>query len=543
MYAYSFMKYNKKAEEIGGDYWEFLEATTEIIKRDDIHLNFISSVIKEINNESLKLKIKEKLFNLILENGINFNGVNESLDMFSSEEIKFLLEHEFSQENIEKYFLDPMFISLLDKPKDNNWKYLMFVKIIEVIKNYPNGHALVNFLEKNKADSEIYKKIIDSYYDYLPDAYKNFLKMKQDSYYAYNKMQQFMSEDMDIGIDPRISIGPEIEANNDYGLQLDLSGQFGFEEYNAYSDPTVTDGIEVSPQIPFHNIKEDVAKFCGICETMKDIGYFYSEVRHNASGQINLGLDYLDTKEAILNFYEIYGNCEELLYYICNGDGQLFRQNIYNNSRVKPISESIGKRALDELLSREDVIKLFNVENNETNERNTKNSIKGLLYKRNSVCLRGTSDESYRLEFRIPNGGCNYRTWLDNIRLFGKMMEVAKRLADMMKKDYLLKEEEQLLKLKIDLQDSTLSLEEKLFILMELLFEDENIKQIYYDRYKVTVKKIEETNSDAYKNDNNNNQTAFAEVEFLEKYTSRINPDYDGPEVIEYDPECGFIKR
>mgnify|MGYP003297697871 CR=1 FL=1 len=50
------------------------------------------------------------------------------------------------------------------------------------------------------------------------------------------------------------------------------------------------------------------------------------------------------------------------------------------------------------------------------------------LYKKNSVCLRGTNKYDYRFEFRIPNGGCNYETWIDNIRLYGKMMEKAKSL-------------------------------------------------------------------------------------------------------------------
>ena len=56
------------------------------------------------------------------------------------------------------------------------------------------------------------------------------------------------------------------------------------------------------------------------------------------------------------------------------------------------------------------------------------------------------------------------------------MMEIAKRLADMMEKDYLSSEEENLLNLKIKLQDNSLSMEEKLVTIMNLLFKDNNIK-------------------------------------------------------------------
>ena len=361
--------------------------------------------------------------------------------------------------------------------------------------------------------------------------------MRKDPYYIYNKSLQFMNEDIDIGIDPKISIAPEIEANNDYDIQIELKEQKGFEDFIVGRDATVPNGSEIIPRQPFHNTKEDIAKFCGLCEAMKDVGYYYNEVDQNAGGQINLGLDYLDTKEAILNFYEIYGNCEELLYYICNEEGQLFRQDVYVNSRIKAISEIIGKRVLDEELSRQDVIKLFNNSYHGKDE-----TIKGLQYKKNSVCLRGTNDKDYRLEFRIPNGGCNYRTWIDNIRLFGKMMEVSKQIADMMNKDYLSSEEETLLRLKINLQNNTLSFEEKLTMLMNLLFKDNNIKQIYYNRYISTVKKIKETNSKKYRNAYDSYEPNFDEVEFESQYHSMLEPDYDGNGlVITYDPESNQI--
>lgn len=491
---FNFREYNKEAEMVDGDYWEFLNATPENILKDNIYLDKISEIINEITNNDLKLKMKKKLFDLAIEKGIFFRELNESLDIFNCNEVKYLFDREFNtkiakylfnEEEIKYHIADIMhFLKYLKKANDSKWEYFMITKILNIIKSYSDKTLLVNIIEHYKHNIEIYNKLISNYYNYLPDVYKNFLKMNQDPDYIYNKSLEFMSEDIDIGIDPRISIGPEIEVNNDYNIQIELNGQRGFEEWVVGTDATVPDGNEIAPLRPFHNIKEDIAKFCGLCESLKDIGYYYSEVSKNTSGQINLGLDYLDTKEAILNFYEIYGNCEELLYYICNEEGQLFRQDVYMNSRIKPISEIIGKRILEEELSRDDVIKLFN--NKIYGDDDT--LIKGLEYKKNSVCLRGNNEEDYRLEFRIPNGGCNYKTWIDNIRLFGKMMEVSKKLADSMKKDYLSSEEE-LLRIKINLQDNSLSLEEKLFMLMNLLFKDDNIKQIYYDRYMETIKK------------------------------------------------------
>ena len=546
MNSFNFDNYNKNAEMIDGDYWTFLDATIEDIVKDNIYLGRINKVIFSISNEELKVKMKKKIISLIIEKGISFCGLGNSLDIFSGSELKQLLKHEFdisiakliSNENDTIYRFDIIlsFISWLQEVNDAEWEYFILSDILNVIKSYQNSTLLISIIEYYHQNQEIYNILIAEYYSYFPKTYKNLLKMRQDPNYIYNKSLRFMNEDIDIEIDPRIRIAPEIEANIDYVYRLELVNQRGFDGYRVGRDATVHNGSEITPVFPFHNVQEDVAKFCALCETMKDIGYYYNESSPNAAGQINLGLDYLDTKEAILNFYEIYGNCEELLYYICNEEGQLFRQDVYTNSRIKAISAIIGRRNLDEELSRQDVIKMFN-----SSLGDNSNVIRGLQYKKNSVCLRGSTDEDYRLEFRIPNGGCNYRTWIDNIRLFGKMLEISKKLADMMKKDYLTDEEERLLKLKIDLQGNDLTFEEKLNILMDLLFDDNNIKKIYQNRYQSTMRKIKETHSNKYQNQGAGGPS-FDEVEFIEQYHSMFEPDYDGSGlIITYDPESDEI--
>ncbi|MBQ8659372.1 MAG: amidoligase family protein [Bacilli bacterium] len=543
----NFMEYNKDAEKTDGDYWKFLDVTSKYLLDEGIFLDDISKIIKEINNEELKTKMKKKIFDLIMEKGFYFNGLEKNLDIFTSDELKLIFKHEYddniikyvSDEERNKYYLSDIiyFIFFLKSTNDPEWECLMIKNILNILKNNKDKSLLVKIIEYTKYNTNIQNNLINEYYNFLPIEYKNYLKMNQDPNYIYKKSLEFMDKNIDIGIDPRISIAPEIEANNDYGIQINLNDQKGFEDFRVSTDATVPNGIEIAPRKPFHNKKEDVAKLCALCEAMKDTGYYYCEISGNAAGQINLGLDYLDSKEAILNFYQIYGNCEELLYYICNEEGQLFRQEVYVNSRIKPISEIIGKRVLDEELSRDDVIRLFN----NRYDYNEDKALPRLQYKKNSVCLRGTNEKDYRLEFRIPNGGCNYKTWIDNIRLFAKMMEVSKRLADMMKKDYLTSEEEKLIRLQIDLQDNTLSLENKLIILMDLLFQDNNIKKIYYKRYISTIKKIKETKTTKYMNTYNPYEPGFDEVEFVSHYKSRLDPDYNGDGCVEYNPENGIL--
>lgn len=548
MRFYNFSTYDAESEMPGGDYWKLLDANSLELEESGIYFFDFMRVWNGLKNEELKLKIKEKLMSLAKQKGIFFNGIENCLSIFNMDELMELLVNEFDNkimlylstpENIRRYNGDIFqFIYVLNKIEDKNFGVELLAKILESIKFNSDKTLLIEILEYEKRNNiTLYNRLINDYYDYFPEEYRELLRIRMDSNYCFNKALEFERRNIDIGIDPRISIAPEIEANKRYPFDLDLYGQYDFEDrFFVDSDATVPNGNEIIPTRPFHNTPEDVARFCALCETMRAVGYYYDEEYYNAAGQINLGLDYLDTKEAILAFYEIYGNCEELLYYISSEEGQIFRQNIYTSSRIKPLSEIIGKRVVEEDLSREEVIRLF------SNDSSRESGIRGLTYKKNSVCLRGTNKYDYRFEFRIPNGGCNYETWIDNIRLYGKMMEKAKQIADLMKNDYLTAEEESLLRLKIDLQDRKLSLEDKLEMLLDLLFEDENIKRIYRDRYLATVRKIYETRTDNYSARYSAYDPGFDEVEFIEHYQSRLDPDYEGYGVVSYDPETDEMK-
>ena len=547
MRFYNFTIYDKDSELPGGDYWKFLDATLEELQECGIYFFDFMRVWNNLKNEELKMKMRDKLASIIIDKGISYDGLSTCLEIFTSDEIKMSFVNTFnnkisgylsSEESIRRYNADIMsYIYTLRYVNNYEWELSFIINILDKIKNYNNKSLLIEIIEYKKNNKEMYDKLVIDYYEYLPEEYRVMIRMRNDSSFLYNKALRFKKENLDIGIDPRISIAPEIEANGKYPFDLDLCRQMGFDgEFRVGSDATVPNGNEIVPVRPFHNNPDDVSKFCALCDAMREVGYYYDEVNGNAAGQINLGLDYLDTKEAILSFYEIYGNCEELLYYISSEEGQIFRQSIYSSSRIKPLSEIIGKRVIDEDLSRGEVIRLF------SNDNSRDSGIKGLSYKKNSVCLRGTNNSDYRFEFRIPNGGCNYKTWIDNIRLYGKMLERAKQIADLMKKEYLTPEEENLIRLKIDLQDMNLSLEDKLDLLMELLFDDEEIKQIYYRRYNATLRKIRETGTDNYSNLYGYHEPSFDEVEFVEHYESRLDPEYDGYGVVTYDPETDELR-
>ena len=197
----------------------------------------------------------------------------------------------------------------------------------------------------------------------------------------------------------------------------------------------------------------------------------------NTAGQINIGIDYLDSKEAVLNFLEIYGNSEELLYHICTPNGELLRgfgYAPYATEKFAPISAKLSKMVVKDEMTREDVIDL---------------ATKVLGLKHGSISLR----DKNRFEFRMFNGTVILEDWINNIRLCGKMIQISKELADIELNDERTPDEENKLKLKEKLKTENMTLEDKLEVFLDLMFDDEAEKHIYKERFFCLKKKLLET--------------------------------------------------
>ena len=530
----NFINYNEKEERYinesdKGDYWKFLDASIDEIDEEGIYLSELCHVNTHIKNKNLKEKMKNKLINLIMKKNLasmSYHIILKS-NLFSDDEIKMMIDNgnyiEKVKDNIEDDHYIYYYLRLYFYSNDNNWITNNIIKMIDTAKNRNDFDSILVYaleLARNNKDDnnkQTYNKLLDNYKRFLPDYYKNYIEIENDNCYIHKKALEFEGKNIKIGINKKISIGVEIEMNLKGEFNIDLRKQKDISKfYMNGGDPSLDNGDEIQ-SVPFYDNKKDVARLCAVCESLKEIGAYYNEESHDIAGQINFGLNYLDTTRSILYFYELFCNSEELLFYISNEEGQLIREPIYKNGGFNPISKIIGKRIIDEDLTREKAIDLFRMEIENTNY------YKGLEYKQNTIAIRGNNNNNLRLEIRIPNGTVNYKTWIDNIRLYGKMIEVSKKLADFMNKDYLTTEEMRLLKLKIRLEYDDLSLDEKLGVLMNLLFEDYKTKQIYIDRYNSVIKKIQENNSDLYKISNKKQAPMFGEVEFKEKYESKID--------------------
>lgn len=531
---FSFFKYYEEEEKKDGDYWKYLDITLEEeieLNLDLRHFEIYEKIIKQIKNEELKKKMTNKLKELIKTSPkLSYEDVRMIFELFTPDE-----QIEVIENKVKKVALDSMNFSnlieviMMHKEAQIEWKISQITNILEKIEDV---NQIISFIKQIKGNDRVYYEVIKNMKHKLPNKFFKYLSITENPKYIQEKIEEYKKDNIKIGIDPKISVGVEIEANAQHPFDDFLDSQ---TRSGLIRTQEATTDIEIITTKELHDTDEEVAKLRAICDTMTELGYYYDEEHRNAAGQINLGLDYLDTAQSILVFYEIFGNCEELLWYISNESGQIARQNIYINSRMKAISEIIGTRVLDEDITREEVIKLFN------SQLLRQAKIEELQYKKNTVCLRGEDNSDWRFEIRIPNGGCNAKTWIDNIRLYGKMMEISKKIADIMMKKEITKEEENLLRLKIELQNKKLSLEEKLDILMDLLFDKEEIKEIYYERFQKTKERIIETGTSNYTNLRDGNEPTFDEVEFQGQYGKNATPNdiYMGRVVASYDPETG----
>ena len=552
-----FWIYDEKKEEENGAYWQFANATIEEIKKENLYYYYIFRIIVKIKDENLKQKMCEKMYEYAENVGIS--TLNDELieQVFTKQQIKDLTKSEIDNlstkiknqdsneiikiDNWTECSISQLITQALNLKEDDEVKYHQLNSIFQTIntKNYENlenvnAKLIYNIYRRNP---NIAKKFVQEYNSKISPHFLKFIEVSEDREYLQKKSEKFKKDNIKIGVDPRIKFGLEVEADHNIGFKFNVTNQSGYENYIETLEATIPLGTEIVCP-PIHDTPEEVAKICALLETMQEEGFFYDEEQENAAGQINIGLDYLDTAKSVKNFYEIFGNCEELLFHISNEEGQFTRQGIYINSRFKPISEIIGIRVLDEDITRKELLEKLYAPLFETKEKH----IEGLQFKKNTVGIRDLeSKQNARLEIRIPNGSTDFQVWLDNMRLYGKIVEMSRKIAEIEKKEDITKDEEKIIWLKEDLANPNNTLEDKLYDLMDLLFEDDDIKDIYVNRFYTLQQKIKETRTEKYDYTNKKRmykEKAFGMVDFQEQYQSRRQRG-----VIIFDPKTGIYNE
>lgn len=179
-------------------------------------------------------------------------------------------------------------------------------------------------------------------------------------------------------------------------------------------------------------------------------------------GHIHIGADFLGNDyKAWENFFTIYNECEEIFYKMSNRQGQAPREEVsqYAQTSTAVISDTFqnGKICIQ---TQEDLNLIIEA------MKDTRN--RGINF------CNMEEDGTHTIEFRMPNGTIDINTIRENIFLFGQLLNISKQMS--IDTDY---KKGELLTLK----KHNLTEREKVESLLDLLFDDEQEKIIYRQRW------------------------------------------------------------
>lgn len=288
---------------------------------------------------------------------------------------------------------------------------------------------------------------------------------------------KFNGKYKDYKLDYYTTIGTEIECEGEYSYFILKNGKI--LNWETKDDGSLEDGVECTSPVMGEGCY-GVEYIYGVCSILQKLGQNVSE---RCGGHIHIGAGILENAEAYKILMEMWGNVELPLYLISNEEGNLPREDI--ELCASPINykvvNSINRGVVDIEDSEdiEDVVEAF------------KNIQGG---RESGINFFNVDYHNYKntIEFRTPNGTLDPDTWIENARLFGRLVETSEKLAEIELKDEKDRTEDENVKLflleslKEGYDDG-----EKLEILLDLLFDEEE-KDVYIKRYGVNKNLYEE---------------------------------------------------
>lgn len=265
-----------------------------------------------------------------------------------------------------------------------------------------------------------------------------------------------------IGLPSKMTIGIEIEAEG--RISEILPKVIGI--WKAKPEDSLQYGIEYVTKEPINDNESSIYEIYRINEVLKTVGM---KTSGRCGGHVHIGADHITSEEGFKELLELWGNAEEVYYLIANKEGELPRENI--PYYAPPISREIQRIKTENIPEDEFLVNAQKI---------IESRYRGLNIQNINI-----DNSKNTIEFRVSNGTLDGNTWIENIRLYGRTVEIAEKLGLILKKleneEELSKEEKELYGLKERLKQE-IPLDEKMDILMEILFDEEE-RKVYRKRY------------------------------------------------------------
>ena len=493
----------------------------EMEKLDWINEERIAWIIESLEDDRMKIlqlekikqeKIKVEIISTVKDDSLKLATLEtvEVSEMNRAKVIATMEDDKLKQKELTKTTSDFAKAHIIKSFEDES-------TIIEEVKKIRNDFAKVDIIislrQKNIETGDLEQSIEDDFAKKLliSSTVINYESKKNEN--PLNDRES-LKEDLlsknraytEIGLDPSMTIGMEIESEGLMSKNLRILNEIlerkdgdKIKGWETKDDGSLDDGVEIVSPILTDNQK-DVEDIYMVCEMMQKCGQTVSE---NCGGHIHIGADYITSKEAYVNLFEIWGNCEEVIYKIANEKGDIPRDGIQEFS--PPISSKLNdaiENGTINLESEEDLDKFIEVIQEVQDNRYS------------GLNLLNINNGKNTIEFRIPNGSTNPDTWIENARLFGRIVQISQKITEVDKSTELGIEEQKLLQLRDRIKNENVPEQEKMETMLELLFSEEE-RKVYRGRYVTNTQILEQTSEDK----NPFKKTKFKKVDFKKKHT------------------------
>ncbi len=374
----------------------------------------------------------------------------------------------------------------------------------EVIITLKNDNKKVERLDELTEEDR--RKVINSFdKDFMRESFSNEVLMKkygailQEYKYLFDKIENMQKVEQkkykSFDLPETMTIGVEIEAEGKYTNSL-INTFKKVQKWKLRKETSYNQIEAISPVI--RDTEKDIDEIYKITNWMKELEFSVDE---ECAAHVHIGADYLEDVEEWQELLEIWGNTEEIFYLISNPPGQLPREGI--TSYAMPVSKTLEQSDLDKGSKDEFLTDARKIQK----DRNT------------SINLINTDNGNNTIEFRLSNGTLDPDIWIENIRLYGRVVQMAHEISQINRKkqrgEEITAEQEQKLQMKATLKKEV-SMDEKMGALMKLLFKEEE-REVSEDRYIV--------NKDAEQQEKRMEKMKFGKVDFGNIYESTEIPE------------------
>lgn len=434
------------------------------LKSDDSKIE----ALEYIQNEDSKIEIivslnsddrKIGLFPTLSEKDIyNISKSLKSEDKIV-EALKYNKDEKHRYELSEKLTLDDKKIEAFDYLQDEENKF-------RLIGNLKSKDKKMEILENRFDLSEDEKSVID-----------NFFKKDRESLMEENTPNEYKK----LLLDPKVTIGIELEAEGKNSRIIKTLDEI--LDWKIKADGSLEEGVEITSNILRSGDEKSIYT---VANLMQKSGL---ETSTRCGGHIHIGADYLDTKEAWDTFYyDMLLNSEKIMYMISNKKGELPREGIktYAIAQSGEFEKALESGEIDISINTVDEIK--------SNIKSFQESKIGAKYAGINFSNLGETDKN-TIEFRLPNGTIEPDEIIHNVNLCGRFVQISKEIGDIKiraKNGEEISEDD---RKKLELLNGLTSKipdEEKLDVFLDLLFDDDETKQVYIERYNSSKELVEQ---------------------------------------------------